>query len=119
MSTDLRYWGAIIRGVRGRPIEFLKPWCDFRPGQGDAFLQELKREISPGHPLDGLALVPLGHSGAADDAIFEAQDGRVFQVHLTFSRRAEQPPLPECEVYSNVDKWVEHVMIPAHEEYRF
>ena len=98
-------------------IQFLDPWCEFIPGQGDAFLQELKSELSPGHLLYGLKLVPLGHSGAADDALFEAEDGRVFQVHLTFSRRTEQSPLPRTRVYENVDEWFRQVMIPANEEY--
>jgi len=99
-------------------IQFLEPWYDFLPGQGEVFLEELKRELSSGHLLESLELVPLGHSGAADDAIFEAEDGRVFQVHLTFSRRAEQPPLPRTRVYSNADDWVHQVMLPANEEYR-
>jgi hypothetical protein len=99
-------------------IEFLAPWYDFIPGQGDTFLQELKRELSPGHKLEGLDLVALGHSGAADDALFEAEDGRVFQVHLTFSRRTEQPPLPRCRVHAHAEEWIQQVMLPANEEYR-
>jgi hypothetical protein len=98
-------------------IEFLGPWYDFIPGQGDFFLEELRRELSPGHLLEGLKLVPLGHSLAADDALFEAENGRVFQVHLTFSHRTEQPPLPRCRVYSNADEWVQQVMLPANEEF--
>jgi len=98
-------------------IEFLEPWCDFVPGQGDSFLCELRRELSPGHPLEGLELVPLGHSGAADDALFEVEDGRVFQVHLTLSHHIEQPPLPRCRVYSNADEWIQQAMLPANEEY--
>jgi len=97
-------------------IEFLEPWCDFVPGQADHFLQELKRELSRGHPLADLDLVPLGHSGAADDVLFEAKDGRVFEVHLTFSRRGERPPWPGYQVYSNADEWVRQVMLPANEE---
>jgi hypothetical protein len=27
-------------------------------------------------------------------------------VHLTFSRRTEQPPLPRCRAYSDADEWV-------------
>ena len=99
-------------------IKFLEPWYDFLPGQGEAFLEELKREIVPGHLLESLELVPLGHSGAADDAIFAAEDGRVFQVHLTLSRQAEQKPLPRTHVYPNADDWVRKVMLPANEEYR-
>jgi hypothetical protein len=99
-------------------IQFLKPWYEFVPGQGEMFLEELKRELFPGHLLESLELVPLGHSVAADDAIFEAEDGRVFQVHLTFSRRAEQPPRPCTRLYSNADDWIHQVMLPANEEYR-
>lgn len=97
-------------------IEFLEPWCEFIPGQGDAFLQELKRELAPGHLLEGLELSPLGHSGAEDDALFETGDGRIFQVRLTFSRHAEQAPLPLTRVYSNADEWVRRVMLPSNEE---
>jgi hypothetical protein len=82
-------------------IEFLEPWCEFIPGQGDAFLQELKRELAPGHLLEGLS--PFGHSGAEDDALFETGAERVFQVHLTLCRHAEQAPLPLTRVYSNAD----------------
>ena len=99
-------------------IQFLAPWCQFLPGQDEVFLEELKRELSPGHLLESLELVPLGHSSAADDAIFEAEDGRLFQVHLTFSRHAEQKPLPRTRVYPNADEWVQQVMLPVNEEYR-
>jgi hypothetical protein len=104
-------------GMARSKIEFLKPWCDFVPGQGDKFLRELRCELSPGHLLEGLALSPVGHSGAADDAIFEAEDGRIFQVHLTFSHHIEQTPLPSCQVYSNIEEWVQSVMRPANQEY--
>lgn len=98
-------------------IEFLEPWYDFVPGQADAFLLELKAELSPGHPLTGFNLVPLGHSGVADDAIFQSEDGRVVQVHLTWVGHAEQPPLPRHTIYSGRDQWVQKVMRPAHDEY--
>jgi hypothetical protein len=106
-----------VRVARSQ-IQFLKPWYEFLPGQGEAFLEELKHELSPGHLLESLELVPLGHSGAADDAIFEAEDGRVFRVHLTLSHRAEQPPLPRTRVYANANDWARQVMLPANEEYR-
>src|SRR5439155_1202495 len=50
--------------------------------------------------------------------LFEAEDGRVFQVHLTLSRRPEQPPLPRTRVYANAAEWIQQVMLPANEEYR-
>ena len=99
-------------------IRFLEPWSEFLPGQGEAFLEELNRELSSGHLLEGVGLVPLGHSGAADDAIFEAEDGRIFQVHLTFSCHSERSPLPRTRAYADADDWVRQVMLPANEEYR-
>jgi hypothetical protein len=93
-------------------MEFQEPWCQFVPGQADAFLQELERELSPEHPLHGVKLIPLGHSGAADDALFEMGDGRLVQVHLTFSARTEQPALPFYRIYANADDWVRQVMLP-------
>jgi hypothetical protein len=105
-------------GVANTMIEFLAPWYEFAPGHGETFLQELKRELSPGHQLEGLALVPLGHSGAADDTLFGTDDGRVFQVHLTFSRHAERSPWPHCRPFSTAAVWVQQVMLPENEEHR-
>ena len=99
-------------------IQFLEPWYQFLPGQGEAFLEEPKCELSPRHLLEGLELVQLGDSGAADDAIFEAEYGRVFQVHRTVNHRAGQPPPPRTRVYANADDWAHQVMLPANEEYR-
>lgn len=98
-------------------IEFLEPWCAFVPGQGDAFLDELRLEVSTDHPLSGLNLLPLAHWGAADDALFELPDDRIVQVRLTWSEHAEQPPWPRHRFYSNIAEWVEHVMLPAYAEY--
>jgi hypothetical protein len=103
--------------VAGSRIEFLKPWYDFVLGQGEVFLDELRRELSPGHALEKLNLIPLAHSGAADDALFGTEDGRVFQVHLTLSHRAEELPLPRCREYSSAEVWAEEVMQPANRDY--
>jgi len=99
-------------------IDFLEPWCDFAPGQADAFLRELKSELAPDHPLYSMQVHPLGHSGASDVAVFEADDGRIFQVHLTLSRRPEKVPLPRFRGYANVAEWIQIVMLPANEDYR-
>jgi hypothetical protein len=98
-------------------IRFLKPWCDFVPGQGPAFLKELAREIPQGHELEGLELVPLGHSGARDDALFGGANGRVFQVHLTWSGRTEPLPFPDCQSFSDADEWISQIMLPANAEH--
>lgn len=98
-------------------IQFLEPWYEFLPGQAQKFLSELRAELSSGHPLYGWELEPLGHSGAADDALFRAQDGQVVQVHVTLSGRPELAPLPRHRVYQDLAAWVQEVMMPTHEEY--
>lgn len=99
-------------------IDFLEPWCEFVPDQADAFLRELKCELAPDHPLYSVRLHPLGHSGASDDAIFEAEDDRIFQVHLTLSGKTEKTPLPRFQAYVNTAEWIQTVMLPANEDYR-
>jgi hypothetical protein len=99
-------------------IDFLEPWYEFVPDQADSLLRELKSELAPDHPLCSMQLHPLGHSGASDDAIFENDDGRIFQVHLTFSGRAEKTPLPRFRAYANTVEWIQTVMLPANEDYR-
>lgn len=94
------------------------PWEGFTPGQGEAFLRELTCELSPGHALYGRELVPLGHSRAADDVLFDAQGGQIVEVHLTWSGHAVQPPWPRHKVFATMSEWIEQVMLPAHDEHR-
>jgi hypothetical protein len=96
-------------------VQFLDPWKQFVPVQAEAFFLELTRELSPGHPLHKMKLSPLGHSGAADNALFAIEDGRVVEVHLTWSGHAEPPPRPNHRVYLNADKWIERVMLLEHD----
>lgn len=96
-------------------IDFLKPWEEFGLGQADDFLLELSRELSPGHPLHDLTLQPLGLSRAADDALFAMQDGRVVEVHFTWSGKAERPPWPSHRFYSSVNQWIKQSMMPEHD----
>jgi hypothetical protein len=98
------------------PLSYLEPWEEFVPGQAAAFLREIQIELSPGHPLHGIKLTPIAHSVRADDALFQLEDGRVVEVHLTWSGRAQQPPWPGHQVYETLDDWVQQVMIPAHED---
>jgi hypothetical protein len=98
-------------------IDFLEPWCDFVPGQAEAFLREFKNELAPDHPLYSVELRPLGHSGASDDAIFEAEDGRIIQVHLTWTGKTEKPPWPQFRAYASIAEWIQAVMLPANEDW--
>lgn len=86
--------------------------------QVNALLSEFRAELSPGHPPCGLKLEPLGHSGAAGDALSGMQDGRVVQVRLTRGGCAEQALLPDHDIYPDSADWIQEVMMPTNEEYR-
>ena len=93
----------------------MEPWERCGPWQADAFLLELSTEVSHDHPLHDVELYPLGHSRAADDVLFATRDGRVVEVHLTWSHHAEKPPWPMHRFYLTVDEWIERVMLSEHD----
>ena len=71
---------GLSRMTSPKPIEFLEPWEPFTSEQAHVFLHELEIELASGHGLHGVRLTALGHSGAADDALFQMEDGGVVQV---------------------------------------
>jgi hypothetical protein len=98
-------------------LSFLKPWVQSDPEPAAAFLRELQLELSLTHPLHNTKLAAIAHSSAADDVLFQMEDGRVTQVHLTWSAHPEHPPCPNHDVYASVTEWARQVMIPGHEGY--
>jgi hypothetical protein len=91
-------------------MPFLAPWESTPPDQAAAFLGELRKEISPGHELCGVSLHAIARSTRSDDVLFALDDGRVADVHLTWRRGAELPPLPIHRVYDSLDQWAAEVM---------
>jgi hypothetical protein len=98
-------------------FSFSEPWRELMSGQAEAFLREIRTELSPGHPLHGVNLKVIARSAQADDVLFQLDDGRVCQVHLTWRRSAEQPPWPHHRMFSALADWVREVMVPDHEYY--
>jgi hypothetical protein len=96
---------------------FLEPWKEPISGQAEALLREMRSELSPGHPLHGANVKAIAVSVQAGDALFQLDDGRVCQVHLTWRRSAEQPPWPRHRMFSTLEDWVREVMVPDHEDY--
>src|SRR5262245_21957191 len=83
-----------------KPIEFLEPWEPFTSEQAQAFLHELEIELASGHGLQGVGLTALAHSGAADDALFQMEDGSA--LFRAISRGADAPsnrPGPDIEFF--------------------
>ena len=77
-------------------MEWVRPWQPFDlPSHVASFEAELRRELSPGHPLYGLPLRAIGRRPDRDDALFAIRDGsgRVAQVHLTWLKAARWFPV--------------------------
>ena len=94
----------------------LTPWQLLSAERAESFLRELHRELDCQHPLYGLSLQPVAHSGVADDVLVQGNDGQVVMVHLTWSGRAEVPPWPDYQLYASWEKWTEQVMRPEHDD---
>lgn len=99
------------------PFSYLEPWREVIADSAEALVRELRTEVSPGHPLHGANLRAIARSVQADDVLVQLDDGRVCEVHLTWSRSAERTPWPQHRMFSTLKDWVREVMIPEHEHY--
>ena len=97
-------------------VAFLKPWKEVSADQSVPLLRELEIEVAPGHPLYGVKLKAIAQSTQADDVLFQFEDGRVADVHLTYRRAAESFPWPHHEVYPSLEEWMQQAMIEDHED---
>ncbi len=99
-------------------LKFVAPWQSVRDAQNGADLtRELQLELSPGHLLYGLNLIPIAFSTKADDVLFGLSDGRVASVHLTWRGGPEEPPWPNSRIYVNLQQWAQELMVPENLEY--
>lgn len=71
-----------------------------------ALNDELNRELAPEHPLHGHDWTVVARAYDQDDVI--VHDGQVVAlVHLTWSRKREDPPFPTTSVISSADEFRE------------
>jgi hypothetical protein len=96
-------------------FSFRKPWRDFASGEAEAFMNEVRIELTPGHPLHGVNLTAMARSDSTDDVLFRLDDGTLAEVHLTWRGSSEQLPWPRHRLYASIEEWVQQVMIPASE----
>jgi hypothetical protein len=67
--------------------------------------------------LFGLSVVALARRYDRDDVLFELADGRVAEVHLTWTGKPERDPCwPETTIFGSCALWIEERMKPLHEE---
>ena len=73
-----------------------EPW--FRPDAAlsDRLLAEARREIGPGHELEGVELVAcVARCSGCDDTVIRCADDSYTVIHLTWQAN-ELPPWPTC-----------------------
>jgi hypothetical protein len=101
-------------------IVWLEPWAPIeRPEQRQAVQAEPRLELCPSHQLYGSSVVAVARRHDQDDVLFELADGRVAEVHLTWSRKPERDPhRPTATVFASAADWSEAQMRPLHEEFR-
>ena len=78
-------------------------WAPFQGGAtDDSFVQELRREMPPGHVLKDTPLRTIGKGDYQDNVLFEILDGsgRVAAVHLTYSSETDAR-WPDSKIYED------------------
>ena len=103
-------------------MEWLVPWYSVAddPAQVAGMEQELRRELSAGHPLFGLSVRTLARRQDCDDVLFAVEDGtgRVAVVHLTWTHSLpERPPWPGTAVFPSLAEWAADGMRTHAEEF--
>ena len=85
----------------------LEPWRHVIDERERLLLEEeLRKEIGNQHPLVGLEIKVLGKRDGRDDVISSLEDGRVAEVHLTWSGKKEaHPNWPRTVIFESMDKW--------------
>jgi hypothetical protein len=98
---------------------WLEPWTPIERSEERAALQvELQVELCATHPLFGLSTRALARRHDQDDVLFELDDGRVAEVHLTWRGGPEiDPRWPRTTIYASVANWAESEMQIHHQDF--
>jgi len=94
---------------------WLKPWQAISQRGREAYLHELRLEVTPGHPLFGVPVTPVARCCDTDDILFELHNhpAEFAVVHMTFIGAPESKPhWPVITLYSDLDHWVAKRMMP-------
>jgi hypothetical protein len=99
-------------------IAWLSPWYPVAEADTRAGLEsQLRLEVSHGHVLHGAKAELIARRSDTDDALFALGDGRVAEVHMTWSRRPERDTRwPATAVFASIEAWARESMLPLHRE---
>ena len=96
-------------------MEFFEPWQRCADSR---FVDELRREMPPGHALQNSDVTIVARRNDRDDFLYSINDGtgRMAEVHLTWSKSSETNQVsPRTMIYENIESWLE-TMRAAHNE---
>lgn len=98
-------------------FSYLEPWVAVEEQDGP-LVNELNREVCPGHPLHGAQTRALARRIDQNDVLFELlePERRVAVVHLTW-KRENDPRWPHAVLLPDLDNWANLIMKIDHEEY--
>lgn len=82
------------------------------------FMNELRKEVGPGHVLYGLNAKLIGRRYDRDTTLFLLEDGRIARVHLTWRQDSEiDPRWPETTIYADAKDWQTRGLVTDHDEW--
>lgn len=94
---------------------WISPWRRISARGREAYENELKLEMTPGHPLYGTTCRALARNTSNDDVLFLVPDPftPLARVHLTFIGRPErQTQWPAVTLFADLSHWVMECMMP-------
>jgi hypothetical protein len=101
-------------------IELLEPWEAVDATTAAALGEQLRREVTRGHPLHGRDTVAVARRIDNDNVLFTLPDGpeRFAVVHLTYAGASWlHREYPSTAFYSTLGEWVDGCMMRDHHEY--
>jgi hypothetical protein len=98
---------------------WLEPWGSTEDSHVRAGLEaQLALELGPRHVLYGIRCRLIARRDFTDDALFSLPDGKIAEVHMTWSKQMETDPRwPGTAVFASLEEWARERMIPLHQEW--
>lgn len=98
-----------------RDFPWIAPWQAISDRGRDAYRLECRLELTPGHPLYGVDIVPVARRCDSDDILMALShpQAELAVVHLTFIGAPETDvKWPATILYQDLQHWVRERMIP-------
>ena len=106
----LEPWSPVLEEHFPKRQEFIE-FCE-------GWEKQLMTEVGPKHPLFGHQAKLIARLYETDDALFQLDDGRVADVHLTWSKGPEPDPRwPVTAIWPSLDDWVREELVRYHREW--